>query len=86
MYLYQGTVVEQVLIIAMSKLKILDHLNNWSYSKLFELLKLHCFIMSCNFPVIVIENICEILHRSLYIFSIILVLPAIIFNCTCHLD
>jgi len=32
--------VESVLIIAMSKAKIQGHMNNWSYSKLLELLKL----------------------------------------------
>lgn len=68
---YQGTMVESVPIIAMSKVKIQDHLNNWSYSKLLELLKLHCSIMSYNFPVIVVENICAILHRSYFFFFLL---------------
>lgn len=66
--IYQGTMQESALIIAMSKVKFQDHLNNWSYSKLLELLKLHCCIMSYNFPAIVVENICAILHRSFFFF------------------
>lgn len=84
---YRGTRQVSVLITAISKVKIQDHLNNGSYSKLLELLKLYCSIVSYNFPVIVVENICTIHHRSsFFFFSVILVLLAIIFNCTCHLD
>lgn len=83
---YRGTRLVSVLITAISKVKIQDHLNYGSYSQLLELLKLYCSIVSYNFPVIVVENICTIHHRSFFFFSVILVLLAIIFNCTCHLD
>lgn len=48
---YKGTMVESLLIITVSKVKIQDHLNNCSYTKLLELLKLHCSIISYNFPI-----------------------------------
>lgn len=68
---YRGTGVVSVLITAMSKVKIQDHLNNGSYSKLLELLNLYCSIVSYNFPVIVVENMCTILHRSSFFFFLL---------------